>query len=254
MTPLFRACALIPSYDNPRTVRAVVEGVRSHLLEVILVDDGSGAEGRRVAEEIRTAGLAHVELRPRNGGKGAAVKTGFAVAHRLGFTHALQVDADGQHDLTDVPRFLEVARARPDALILGRPLFDESQPRLRAVARRISVFWVAVETGGRVIHDPQCGFRVYPLRAALAAGARGDRMEFDQEVAVRMVWRGTAVVNIPTRVRYPSPDAGGTSHFRPFRDNVRISAMHTRLVTEALARALTAWARAAARSGRSRFL
>lgn len=236
--PGFRPCALVPTFDNPLTVRRVVEGLRRHLSEVLVVDDGSGAPGRRAVEALARDGLARVVRRERNGGKGAAVKTGFAEARRLGFSHALQVDADGQHDLDDVPRFLDAARTRPDALVLGSPVFDASQPRGRAAARRISVFWVAVETGGRVITDPQCGFRVYPLEAALAARARGDRMEFDQELPVRMVWRGTPVLNLPTRVRYLRAEEGGVSHFRLVRDNARITALHTRLVLEGAWRAL----------------
>jgi polyprenyl-phospho-N-acetylgalactosaminyl synthase len=241
----FRPCALIPTYDNAATVRAVVERVRLHLEHVVLVDDGSGASGRRAVDGIARDGLAHVERRKRNGGKGAAVKTGFAAARRLGFSHALQVDADGQHDLDDIPRFLERARERPDALVVGRPVFDASQPRGRAFGRRISIFWVHLETGGRIIDDPQCGFRVYPIAAAVAARARGNHMEFDQELLVRMVWAGTPVINLPTRVRYLSPEEGGVSHFDLLRDNLRISWLHARLVTTATAQALAGIVRGA---------
>lgn len=244
MTPPFRPCALIPTYDNPLTVRAVVEGVRRHLADVLVVDDGSAEPARRVLAEIRREQLARVERRERNGGKGAAVKTGLQAAQALGFSHALQVDADGQHDLDDIPRFLEAARSHPEALVLGRPVFDETLPRLRAAARRISTFWVTVETGGRAIADPQCGFRVYPVAAALAARARGDHMEFDQELPVRMVWRGVAVLNLPTRVRYLPAAEGGVSHFRHFRDNALISGLHARLTLEAGLRLLARLARA----------
>jgi glycosyltransferase involved in cell wall biosynthesis len=234
----FRPCVLIPTYDNPLTVRAVVTAARRHLPDVVLVDDGSGEAGRRAVEEIADEGLATVVRRQRNGGKGAAVRTGFEEALRLGFSHALQVDADGQHDLDDIPRFLDLARKHPDALILGRPVFDATQPRGRAFARKISVFWVNVETGGAVVDDPQCGFRVYPLADAIAAGARGNHMEFDQELPVRMVWRGTPVLNVPTRVRYLPAEEGGVSHFDLVRDNLRITWLHTRLVATAARRLL----------------
>jgi polyprenyl-phospho-N-acetylgalactosaminyl synthase len=234
----FGPCALVPTFDNPETVRAVVERLREHLADVIVVDDGSGARGRAAIDAIARDGLAHVERRARNGGKGAAVKTGLEVALRRGHSHALQIDADGQHDIADVPRFLTEARAHPEALILGRPVFDASQPLARALARRISVFWVCVETGGhRVIEDPQCGFRVYPIAAALAARARGDHMEFDLELPARMAWAGTPVRNLPTRVRYLSRDEGGVSHFDVVRDNLRIAWLHTRLVVGAARRA-----------------
>jgi hypothetical protein len=139
-----------------------------------------------------------------------------------------------------VPRFLAEARAHPGALILGRPVFDASQPRSRAFARQLSIFWVSVETGGRQIADPQCGFRVYPLAAALAAHARGDHMEFDLELPVRMVWGGAPVRNLPTRVRYLSAEEGGVSHFDVLRDTARISWLHARLACIAAARALAA--------------
>jgi glycosyltransferase involved in cell wall biosynthesis len=239
MTALpFRPCAVIPTYDNPATVRHVVEAVRAHLADVVLVDDGSGPAGRAAVDAIARDGLARVERRARNGGKGAAVKTGFAAAQRLGFTHVLQVDADGQHDLGDVPRFLAEARAHPDALILGRPVFDETQSRARALWRQVSVFWVHLETGGRQIADPQCGFRVYPLAAAIAADARGDHMEFDLELPVRLVWAGTPVRNLPTRVRYLTAAEGGVSHFDLLRDNGRIAWLHTRLAWGRARRAL----------------
>lgn len=225
----FRPCMLIPTYDNPETIRRVVVRVRAHLADVVVVDDGSGAAGRRACEALAEEGLAHVIRREVNGGKGAAVKAGFAEAFRLGYTHALQVDADGQHDLDDVPRFLAVARENPDALVLGAPRFDASAPRARQIGRKITVFWVNFETGGRVIEDPMCGFRVYPLADAVAVSVRADMMDFDPEVAVRLVWRGVPVINLPTRVRYVSRDEGGVSHFRLFEDNWRISWMHTRL-------------------------
>jgi glycosyltransferase involved in cell wall biosynthesis len=234
---------VIPTYDNPATVRAVVEAVRRHLADVVLVDDGSGAPGRAAVDAIASSGLAHVERRARNGGKGAAVKTGFAAAQRLGATHVLQVDADGQHDLDDVPRFLAEAKAYPDALILGRPVFDDTQSRARALWRQVSVFWVHVETGGRAIADPQCGFRVYPLAAALAAQARGDHMEFDLELPVRMVWAGTPVRNLRTRVRYLTAAEGGVSHFDLLRDNARITRLHFQLLFGAAVRTLSSLAR-----------
>ncbi len=227
----FRPCVLIPTYDNPETIRRVVEAVREHA-EVVVVDDGSGAEGRIACERVAADGLAHVVHRPQNGGKGAAVKTGFEAAFELGYTHALQVDADGQHALDDIPRFLEVAEDHPDALILGCPIFDASAPKGRQVARKISIFWVNLETGGEVITDPMCGFRVYPLADAVAVRVPSQMMDFDPEIAVRLVWRGLPVVNLPTRVRYVGAEEGGVSHFHLFKDNILISWMHTRLCVE----------------------
>jgi glycosyltransferase involved in cell wall biosynthesis len=234
----FLPCALVPTYDNPRTIRTVVERIRVHLRDVIVVDDGSADAGREAVAALGREGLAVVAHRARNGGKGAAVKDGLRLAHERGFTHAIQLDADGQHDDGQIPTFLDVASRQPEALVLGEPVFDDSAPPIRLRARRISRFWTDLETGGRVIHDPLCGFRVYPLAAVARLGAMGDWMDFDIEIAVKLVWEGCPVVNVPTKVRYFSPEQGGVSHFRMVRDNVRISWCHTRLCAGALLRAL----------------
>jgi glycosyltransferase involved in cell wall biosynthesis len=234
-----RICGLVPTYDNPRTIRQVVERLRVHLPEVVVVDDGSGPEGREAVAALARDGLAHVHRRERNGGKGAAVKDGFRAARALGFTHALQVDADGQHDVADVPRFLEALRQRPEALVLGQPVFDASAPGSRRRGRLFSRFWTDLETGGRVIQDPLCGFRLYPLEPAIRAAAWSDRMDFDVEIAVRLVWSGCPVVTVPTRVRYLTREEGGVSHFHMWHDNVLISWAHTRLCTGAILRLVT---------------
>jgi glycosyltransferase involved in cell wall biosynthesis len=233
----FRPCVVIPTHDNPATIRAVVEQVRRRLPDVVVIDDASGEAGRAEVARLGAEGLAHVRRLARNSGKGGAVKAGFSFAEELGYTHALQVDADGQHELADLGTFLARARERPEALVLGAPIFDRDVPRGRLLARQITRFWTHLETGGRVIEDPMCGFRVYPL-AAVRGLRTGDWMDFDIEVAVRLVWRGVPVVNLPTRVHYPSE---GVSHFQLVRDNVRISWLHTRLVCGALVRAVARW-------------
>ena len=163
----FRPCVLIPTYDNPATIGAVVRRARAHWPHVMVVDDGSGPEARAAIDELVAAGLCTLERRAKNGGKGAAVKSGLRAARALGYSHALQVDADGQHDLDDIPRFLAAARNAPDHMVLGQPLFDASAPRARLHGRRISILWAAVETLGSEVFDPLCGYRVYPIDAAL---------------------------------------------------------------------------------------
>ena len=227
----FRPCILIPTYNNPRTVAAVVEQARAHLSDVIVVDDGSGPEGRAACEAIAEKGWAHVHHRAQNGGKGAAVKTGLAVAADLGFTHAAQVDADGQHDLSHVPMLLARGVAQPNALVLGYPEYDESVNRVRQFARRFTQFWIDLEVGRGVIRDAMVGFRLYPIQATLEARARGNRMDFDVEIPVRMAWNRVPIINLPVPVRYLSEDEGGVSHFQPLRDNLRFSWLHTKLCT-----------------------
>lgn len=229
-----RYCAIIPTYDNETTLEHVVREVRACIADVIVVDDGSGPAARAVAERLDDEGLARVVFRSSNGGKGAAVKTGLEIAAGHGFSHALQIDADGQHAASDIPRMLDTSREEPRALVLGQPVFDDTAPRSRRIARKISVFWCAVETLSRRIGDPLCGFRVYPVTATLAIRARGDAMDFDPEVAVRLVWAGYPIRHVSTRVRYISREDGGVSHFRLGRDTFLISWMHTRLCVRGL--------------------
>lgn len=237
-----RIAALVPTYDNPATIRGVVEELRRYVADVLVVDDGSASTGREACELLVKDGLARVIRHSVNSGKGAAVKSGLVELQRLGFSHAVQIDADRQHAIGDVPRFLAAAEAHPEALVLGHPEFDASAPRARLLARQLTCFWTRVETLGRVIVDPMCGYRVYPIERALAANARGNHMDFDPEIAVCIAWQGAPVVNLRTRVRYLRPEQGGVSHFRLWRDNARITWMHTRMVL-ALPKRLSAGSR-----------
>jgi glycosyltransferase involved in cell wall biosynthesis len=231
MTEL-RCCAIVPTYDNPDTVAEVVRQARAHIGEVIVVDDGSGAEGREACAQLEAEGLAVVVRRDQNGGKGAAVKTGLAAARKRGFTHAFQVDADGQHDLERMPAFLEEARRSPGSAVLGYPVYDASAPKGRLAARKITRFWVDLEVGGAgIIEDAMVGFRVYPVAETAALAVSSDRMDFDVEIAVRLVWAGVQVLNLPVGVRYLTEEEGGRSHFQPLRDNLRLSLLHCRLCT-----------------------
>ena len=232
-----RVCGLVPTYDNPLTLRGVVERMRRDLPEVVVIDDGSAEPGRRVAEALAREGLAHVVRVGRNRGKGAAVRRGLAVARSLGFSHAFQVDADGQHDLASIPTFLDAAQATPEAVVAAHPVYDETAPALRRAARRITQFWVEVETGSRDrIVDGMIGFRIYPIEASLAVDATSDRMAYDVEVLVRLARAEVPIVNLPVRVRYLAPEEGGLSHFAPVMDNVRMFWMHSRLCTEGATR------------------
>lgn len=238
----FRPCALVPTFDNPATVRGVVERLREHLPDVLVVDDGSGAAGREACASLQRDGLATVHHLPHNKGKGAAMKEGFALLQQRGFTHAMQVDADGQHDLAAVAEFLRTAAAAPDALVLGHPVYDHTVPLVRLKLRKLSQFWVDVETGRKgLIRDALIGFRVYPLASTIRIGARGDRMEYEVEIAVRMARAGVPIVNLPVGVRYLARAEGGVSHFRPLRDNVRLSWMHCRICTAMSMRAVFGW-------------
>lgn len=226
-----RPCVLIPHYAHHRQIGPVLAGLAPLGLPVLVIDDGSPPESRAaLAAAVAALPWVDLVLEPRNRGKGAAVMAGLRRAADRGFTHAVQVDADGQHRVADIPRFLACAATEPGALVSGEPVFDDSAPGARRYGRRISQFWTHLETWSTDIRDAMCGFRVYPVAATLAAVGRrppGRGMEFDAEVLVRAHWAGIPLRFVPTPVVYP-PD--GLSHFRMVRDNVRISAMHTRLV------------------------
>jgi glycosyltransferase involved in cell wall biosynthesis len=231
------ACALIPIFDHGATIAKVVSELPPDL-PCLIVDDGS-AEPTRAALRRVTSARANAEIvrRDHNGGKGAALKTGYQAAHARGFTHAVQLDADGQHNVADVPRFLAAMRARPDALVLGVPEFDASAPLARIYARQLSRGLVWLACLSRAVPDPLCGFRGVPLAPALAVIASaqtGDWMDFEPELAVRMVWHGTPIAALPTRVIYP-PD--GISHFSFARDYPRLASLYLRLLGGMLRRA-----------------
>jgi len=231
-------CLLITIYNHGDTVGAVLEALAPLNLPCLIVDDGSDEATGKALDQLDSA-LPWVQLErcTRNGGRGAALKIGYRLAARLGYTHALQIDADGQHPAGDVPSLLDAARRCPDALVLAFPVFGAHAPRARRYGHWISRFWVWLETCSFAIRDPLCGLRCMPLAPTLRVIDRvrcGDHMEFDPEIAVRLAWEGVRVVNVPTRVHY---FPGGISHFRMFRDNVRISWLHTRLFLGMLPRA-----------------
>jgi glycosyltransferase involved in cell wall biosynthesis len=230
-------CVVIPVFNHEHAVGTVIDTVLSHGLHCILVDDGSSAACAAVLA-TRAAASPQVTLltHTANRGKGAAVMTGMQHAAASGYTHALQIDADGQHNAGDIPRFLELAAAHPQALIVGHPVYDESVPATRLYARYLTHVWVWINTLSLQIRDSMCGFRIYPLPPLLALAQRrelGARMDFDIEVLVRLFWDGITVVNLPTRVGYP---ADGVSHFRAWLDNVLISRMHATLFCGMLCR------------------
>jgi glycosyltransferase involved in cell wall biosynthesis len=226
----FRPCLIVPIYNNRDTIRKVVESLAYLDLTCIIVDDGSDEATQHVLQELAGT-LPWVTLirRSANEGKGAAMARGFRAASEAGFTHAVQVDADGQHDARDVPRFLEQAKRRPEALILGRPIFGEGAPMARRIGRFATHFWVWIETLSLDIKDALYGFRCYPLEPVAKLYEQveiGHGMVFDTEIAVRLHWQGVPMINVDTRVDYVH---GGLSHFHYFRDNVRIFRLHTML-------------------------
>mgnify|MGYP005955329499 FL=1 len=226
----FSPCVLIPCYNHGAMMPRVLARLQPFGLPCIVVDDGSDSSTRQQLERLaaETANLTLIRL-PQNAGKGAAVIRGLQAAAQAGFSHAVQVDADGQHAIEDIPQLLALAQAHPEALISGQPIYDDSIPRSRLYGRWITHVWVWIETLSLQLKDSMCGFRVYPVAPTLQLAQRvslGQRMDFDTEVMVRLYWQGNTSYFVPTRVTYP-PD--GLSHFDALKDNCRISLMHTRL-------------------------
>lgn len=225
---------LIPSYDTGAKVYETVAAARAAWTPVWVVVDGSrdGTGAGLQAMAAQDPGL-RVSVLPVNQGKGAAVLHGLEQAAAAGYTHALTMDADGQHPADLIPAFMRASQARPQAMVLGRPVFDASAPLLRVRGRRISNWWTNLETLGAGVADSLYGFRVYPV-APLVAVMRGQRwmrrFDFDTEAVVRLAWRGVKPVNLDAPVKYLSAAEGGVSHFRYGRDNALLSWMHTRLM------------------------
>lgn len=231
-------CIIIPNYNHTQHIEQVLRSLESLSIPVIMVNDGSDATTTKYLEQLpqRYPFLQLIQL-PENQGKGGAVMAGFKAARQQGYTHAVQVDADGQHDLSDIAQFIQLSQQSPDAVICGIPDYDDSVPLGRLIPRYITHFWVWIETLSLKIKDSMCGFRLYPLATTselIDHSHIGKRMDFDTEILVKLYWQGVDIINLPTRVTYPED---GSSHFQLFRDNWRITKMHTRLFFGMLPRA-----------------
>jgi len=208
-----------------------VASLRPYGLHCWIVDDGSDPRCRpelERLERLENGWLTVLYLAP-NRGKGHAVMSGMRAAAAAGYSHGVQIDADGQHDASALQHLLDQSARHPAAVITGVPVYDASVPKSRLYGRYLTHLWVWINTLSFEIRDSMCGFRVYPLEPALRVWdeqREGGRMQFDTEILVRLFWQGVRVISVPTRVSYP---ADGVSHFDLWRDNLRITAMHTRL-------------------------
>ncbi len=224
---------IIPSYNTGAKVLETVRNARRHWAPVWVVVDGSN-DG--TAEQLQAIAAEDTGLRvfilPENRGKGAAVLHGLEIAAKEYFTHALTMDADGQHPAEKIAEFMAKSMANSNALILGLPQFDTSAPSLRVRGRKVSNWWANLETCWQGIGDSLFGFRVYPIKPLLEimqANRWMRRFDFDVEAAVRLVWRGVPPINLAAPVKYFNADEGGVSHFNYVRDNALLTWMHTRL-------------------------
>ncbi|MGI8604361.1 MAG: glycosyltransferase family 2 protein [Verrucomicrobiales bacterium] len=234
MTPSRTHLVIIPSYNTGKRVLETLQAARQVWNPVWVVVDGStdGTADLLEAKAGDDPGLEVLRL-ARNSGKGAAVLLGLREAHRRGFSHALTMDADGQHPPHRIPEFMRVSHANPDAIVLGVPVFDASVPSERLHGRKISNFLANLETFWLGIVDSLFGFRLYPIKTLLSIMRINPFMrhfDFDPEAAVRMVWRGCRPINIEAECRYFGSHEGGISHFHYVRTNVVLTWMHLRLL------------------------
>lgn len=228
-TEEFCPCIILPVYNHPHYLQALVVHLQAYHCPIIMVDDGCNDECRAVIEKIKQSFDIHVLTHTTNQGKGQAVMTGLDFAHTQGYTHALQIDVDGQHDWADVGKFLGYAKSNPQAMIIGKPIYGDDVPKKRLYGRYATHIWVWINSLSLQIKDSMCGFRVYPIglcQQIFKKHRLRKRMGFDSEILVFLSWLGVEFINVPTKVCYPK---GGISHFDVWADNVELTKMQTAL-------------------------
>ncbi|AWK03710.1 DUF2062 domain-containing protein [Flavobacterium crocinum] len=221
-------CVIVPTYNNQKTLKKVLDSILDFTSNVIIVNDGSTDSTSEILKKFSQLTQIH---HPKNLGKGRALRNGFRKALELDFEYAITIDSDGQHFAADIPIFLEEIQNEPNALLIGsRNMTQENVPKKSSFGNKFSNFWFKFETGIK-LDDTQSGFRLYPLRL-LPKRFYTNKFEFEIEVIVRAAWKGIVVKNIPIQVLYDPAER--VSHFRPFQDFTRISILNTVLVTNAL--------------------
>jgi len=230
-------CIVVPHYNHYQALKTFLPQLISIDLPCVIVDDGSLPEQLDdLTTLIAKTDNFELVLHAQNKGKGAAMMSGAVAARKLGFTHVLQIDADGQHNVADAQRFLEYSKQHPQEIVSGAPVFAADAPKARVYGRKVTDFWVALETLSLSFKDSLCGFRIYPLdqfEQVLEKYSLGHRMDFDTEVLVKSVWQGSQVHFIDTKVRYIE---NNVSHFNYLRDNISLIYLHVRLMLGMLIR------------------
>lgn len=234
-----KVVAIVPHYRHVATLPVVLADLTAQGLPIIVVDDGSG-EAYQADLDAIAARFPNAQFfrQPENGGKGAAFKRGLREAQAQAYTHALQIDADAQHQFHDIPHFIAQAQHQPEAAICAAPVYGDDVPKSRLYGRKITNFWNMIHTASRQIKDGMCGFRIYPIDITtqiIQQETIGQGMDFDNEILIHLHWRGVPLIWCDSKVVY---QADGISHFRMWQDNVLISKMHSRLFFRMLAKRL----------------
>ena len=236
---------VLPSYNSGPLLAQTARSVLQYWKPVWIVLDGSTDSSVAEAHDLS---LRHAALRlftlSRNHGKGEATLVAMRAALEAGYSHALVVDADGQHPADRIGSFMEISTSHPEAMVLGVPVFGPDAPPERVKGRRIGNWFANLETLWGGVHDSLFGFRLYPLKPAvriMESIRTARRFDFDTELVVRLFWAGVRPINLPVPVHYPPRVAGGVSHFRYLRDNLLLAGTHTRLCLLMLLRLWPVW-------------
>lgn len=221
-----KLCFLIPYYNHPQKIAQLIAILNAYNYPILIIDDGSDEDSKKALRKLDTS-LVSIYTREQNGGKGTAIKTGFEIAKQKGFSHCFQIDADMQHDLSKIPDFLAAFEANPHALICANPQYGSDAPKARLYGRKITDFWVYVNTLGGNLKDVMCGMRIYPIECMQRAiqNTTSNRMDFDIEILLYAYRENLAFVWIDVKVFY---DSKGISHFDALRDNLKISRIHAK--------------------------
>jgi glycosyltransferase involved in cell wall biosynthesis len=220
-----KLCVIIPTYNNHKTLRRVIDGVLKYTQNVLVVNDGSTDTTGEIIESYSQLTKIHIS---KNQGKGNALREGFKKAKQLGFDYAITIDSDGQHFPDDIPVFLDNLEASEKEILLigNRNMNQDGIPKKSSFGNKFSNFWFWFETG-ITLEDTQSGYRLYPLKA-IPNRFFTKKFEFEIEVIVRTAWNGVAVKNVPINILYDPNER--VTHFRPFKDFTRISILNTILV------------------------
>ena len=221
-------CVIVPTYNNQKTLKKVLDSILDFTRNIIIVNDGSTDETSEILKEYSQFTQIH---HPKNIGKGRALRNGFRKAIEMNFEYAITIDSDGQHFASDIPNFIFEIQKEPNCLLIGsRNMTQENVPKKSSFGNKFSNFWFWFETTIR-LEDTQSGFRLYPLKL-IPKQFYTNKFEFEIEVIVRSAWKGIVVKNIPIQILYDPAER--VSHFRPFKDFTRISILNTVLVFNAL--------------------
>ena len=220
-----KVCVVVPTYNNGKTIAAVVRRIAVFTEHIIIVIDGCTDDTREQLQQLSGISFETVDY-TENRGKGHALLAGFQRAKEEGFDYAITIDSDGQHYPEDIPLLVEALESHPGALIVGaRNLQEQNMPGGNTFANRFSNFWFTIQTGIR-LPDTQTGFRLYPLKRLSGTRFVTSRYEAELELLVFAAWAGVELVSVPVRVYYPSQEERVT-HFRPVADFARISVLNT---------------------------